>query len=78
MNVNFAAWAAAADYFAPKHPEFKTNMVRYYEYLREQDITLTHAISHVQESSWRLERRPDRCLFSLQSETSNIRQHCFH
>jgi 4-hydroxyphenylacetate 3-monooxygenase len=64
MNVNFSAWAAAADYFAPKHPEFKTNMVRYYEYLREQDITLTHALINLQRS------RPAAGVFNLAEETA--------
>jgi 4-hydroxyphenylacetate 3-monooxygenase len=64
MNVNFAAWAAAADYFAPNHPECKTNMVRYYEYLREQDITLTHALINLQRS------RPAAGVFNLAEETA--------
>ena len=43
MNVTFAAWAAAADYFAPGAArEFGENMRRYYEYIRENDLTLTH------------------------------------
>jgi 4-hydroxyphenylacetate 3-monooxygenase len=64
MNVNFAAWAAAADYFAPNRPEFKTNMVRYYEYLREHDITLTHALINLQRS------RPAAGVFNLAEETA--------
>jgi 4-hydroxyphenylacetate 3-monooxygenase len=64
MNVNFAAWAAAADYFILNHPEFKTNMVRYYEYLREQDITLTHALINLQRS------RPAAGVFNLAEETA--------
>src|SRR5712692_7838913 len=31
MNVTFAAWAAAADYFARNRPEFGDNIRRYYE-----------------------------------------------
>ena len=30
MNVTFAAWGAAADYFGEKRPEFADNMRRYY------------------------------------------------
>ena len=48
LNVNFAAWAAAADYFAQNRAEFKTNIVRYYEYIREHDLTLTHALINLQ------------------------------
>jgi 4-hydroxyphenylacetate 3-monooxygenase len=48
LNVNFAAWAAAADYFARNRPEFKTHIVRYYEHIREHDLTLTHALINLQ------------------------------
>jgi 4-hydroxyphenylacetate 3-monooxygenase len=48
LNVNFAAWAAAADYFAQNRPAFKTNIVRYYEYIREHDLTLTHSLINLQ------------------------------
>jgi len=50
MNVTFAAWAGAADYFGEKRPEFGDNMRRYYEYLRENDICLTHALINLQRS----------------------------
>ena len=30
MNVTFAAWGAAADFFGEKRPEFGDNMRRYY------------------------------------------------
>src|SRR5271154_5346186 len=45
MNVTYAAWAGAADYFAQGmgRPEFAENMRRYYEYIRENDPTLTHS-----------------------------------
>jgi 4-hydroxyphenylacetate 3-monooxygenase len=48
LNVNFAAWAAASDYFARNRAEFKTNIERYYEYIREHDLTLTHALINLQ------------------------------
>jgi 4-hydroxyphenylacetate 3-monooxygenase len=48
LNVNFAAWAAASDYFAQNRPEFKTNIERYYEYIREHDLTLTHSLINLQ------------------------------
>lgn len=50
MNVTFATWAAAADYFARNRPEFGENMRRYYEYIRERDLTLTHSLINLQRS----------------------------
>ena len=50
MNVTFAAWAGAADYFAQNRPEFGENIAQYYEHLREQDLTLTHALINLQRS----------------------------
>jgi 4-hydroxyphenylacetate 3-monooxygenase len=51
MNVTYAAWAGAADFFGQGgRPEFAENMRRYYEYLRENDICLTHALINLQRS----------------------------
>jgi 4-hydroxyphenylacetate 3-monooxygenase len=50
MNVTFAAWGAAADFFGEKRPEFAGNMRRYVEYIREHDVTLTHALINLQRS----------------------------
>ena len=50
MNVTFAAWGAAADYFGEKRPEFGQNVRRYVEYLRENDVCLTHALINLQRS----------------------------
>jgi len=50
MNVTFAAWGAAADFFGEKRPEFADHMRRYVEYLREHDVTLTHALINLQRS----------------------------
>jgi len=50
MNVTYAAWAGAADYFAQNRPEFGKNLRRYYEYIREHDLTLTHALINLQRS----------------------------
>jgi 4-hydroxyphenylacetate 3-monooxygenase len=52
MNVTYAAWAGAADYFAQGmgRPEFAENMRRYYEYIREHDLTLTHSLINLQRS----------------------------
>jgi 4-hydroxyphenylacetate 3-monooxygenase len=50
MNVTFAAWAAAADYFARGRPEFGRNIRRYYDYISERDLTLTHSLINLQRS----------------------------
>jgi len=50
MNVTFAAWGAAADYFGEKRPEFANNIRNYVEYIRENDITLTHSLINLQRS----------------------------
>ncbi len=50
MNVTFAAWAGAAAYFARSRPEFGENVRRYYEHIRERDLTLTHALINLQRS----------------------------
>src|SRR5258708_38934765 len=52
MNVTYAAWAGAADYFTQGlgRPEFAENMRAYYEYIRENDLTLTHSLINLQRS----------------------------
>jgi 4-hydroxyphenylacetate 3-monooxygenase len=50
MNVTFAAWAGAAGYFAQDRPAFGENIRRYYEHIREKDLTLTHALINLQRS----------------------------
>ena len=50
MNVTFAAWGAAAEYFAQNRPEFGANIRRYYEHIRERDLTLTHSLINLQRS----------------------------
>ncbi len=52
MNVTYAAWAGAADYFTQGlgRPEFSDNMRRYYEHIRENDLTLTHSLINLQRS----------------------------
>jgi 4-hydroxyphenylacetate 3-monooxygenase len=64
MNVTYAAWAGAADFFAQGRPEFGENMRRYYEYLRENDICLTHALINLQRS------RTVSGVFNLQEGTA--------
>jgi 4-hydroxyphenylacetate 3-monooxygenase len=50
MNVTFAAWAGAADYFGQHRPEFGQNVRRYHADIRERDLTLTHALINLQRS----------------------------
>ena len=50
MNVTFAAWAGAAEYFARGRREFAENLRRYYEHIREHDLTLTHSLINLQRS----------------------------
>src|ERR687887_913154 len=64
LNVNFAAWAAAADYFAQNRPAFKTNIGRYYEYIREHDLTLTHSLINLQR------RRSPSAVLNLDEDTA--------
>ena len=47
---NFSAWSGAADYFAQDRPEFKKNVINYYGFIRENDVTLTHALVNLQRS----------------------------
>jgi 4-hydroxyphenylacetate 3-monooxygenase len=44
LNVNLAAFASAAEYFAQADPRFGRNVVRYYEYVRDHDLSLTHTL----------------------------------
>ena len=48
LNVSIAAWAAAADYFGGNRPEFAGNVRRYFEFVRENDVTLTHTLVNLQ------------------------------
>ena len=64
LNVNFAAWGAAADYFAQSRPQFGANVRRYYEYIREHDLTLTHSLINLQRS------RALSGMFNLSEETA--------
>ena len=50
LNVSFMAMASAGDYFGEDRPEFKNNIRRYYEYVRENDLVLTHTLLNLQRS----------------------------
>ena len=38
LNVSIMSMAGAGDYFAANRPEFKQNIINYYEYVRENDL----------------------------------------
>lgn len=48
LNVNLMAAARAASYFEQCDPRFGENIKRYYEYVRENDLCLTHALTNPQ------------------------------
>ena len=48
MNSIFSAWAGSAEYFSQNRPEFKKNVINYHEFIRENDVTLTHALVNLQ------------------------------
>jgi 4-hydroxyphenylacetate 3-monooxygenase len=50
LNVSLMAMAAAGEYFAQNRPAFKDHIRRYYEYVREHDLTLTHTLLNMQRS----------------------------
>ncbi len=48
LNRALMAYAAAADYMAANDPRFGDNVRRYYEYVREHDLCLTHTLINPQ------------------------------
>src|SRR3989442_10618069 len=50
LNASLMAMAAAGDYFGQNRPAFKQNIQRYYEYIRERDLVLTHTLVNLQRS----------------------------
>ncbi len=50
LNVSVMAMAGAGDYFARNRPEFKRNIINYYEYVRERDLVLTHTLINLQRN----------------------------
>ncbi len=48
LNRALMAYAAAADYMAANDPRFGENIRRYYEYVRERDLCLTHTLINPQ------------------------------
>ena len=50
LNVCLAAMAASAEYFAENQPLFGENVFNYYEFIRENDLCLTHTLLNPQRS----------------------------
>lgn len=50
LNVSLMAMAAAGDYFGANRPAFKQHIQRYYEYVREHDLVLTHTLVNLQRN----------------------------
>ena len=48
LNIIFTAWAGSSGYFAQDRPEFQQNVLNYHEFLRENDVALTHALVNLQ------------------------------
>jgi 4-hydroxyphenylacetate 3-monooxygenase len=57
LNVSLMAAARAAPYFDQGDPRFGANMRRYYEFVRENDLCLTHALTNPQVNR---EKRADQ------------------
>ena len=51
LNVTVMAMAAASGFFDDgRYPEFRRNIVNYYEYARENDICMTHTLVNLQRN----------------------------
>ncbi len=76
LNVAVMSMAAASDYCGQNRPEFKQNIENYYEYIREQDLTLTHTLVNLQRSrsplTTALEDRTDVALSVVKETDAGI------
>jgi 4-hydroxyphenylacetate 3-monooxygenase len=76
MNTAVTSMAAASDYCAQNRPEFKQNIERYYEYIRENDLVLTHTLVNLQRNrspmATPLEDRTDVALGVLRETAAGI------
>ena len=50
LNVTIMAMAAAGDFFGDNRPEFKQNVINYYQYVRENDVCMTHTLVNLQRN----------------------------
>ena len=50
LNSSLMAVAAASSYFGANRPEFKANIERYYEHVRENDLCMTHTLVNMRRT----------------------------
>ena len=50
LNVTIMSMAAAGDFFGDSRPEFKQNVIDYYEFARENDVCMTHTLVNLQRN----------------------------
>ncbi len=76
LNVALMSMAAAADYCGQNRADFKDNVVNYYEYARENDLTLTHTLVNLQRNraplASSLENRTDVALAVVKETDAGI------
>ena len=71
LNCAISGWAGSADYFADNRPQFKDNVLRYHEYIRENDLTMTHTLVNLQRrrNTSILDRLEDQIALTVIKET---------
>ena len=50
LNCAISGWAGSAEYFSANRSNSKDNVLGYHEYIRENDLTLTHTLVNLQRS----------------------------
>ena len=50
LNATIMSMAAAGDFFGEHRPEFKKNVVNYYEHARDNDLCMTHTLVNLQRN----------------------------
>jgi 4-hydroxyphenylacetate 3-monooxygenase len=72
MNIHLTGFGSAHDYFARAGKEFGRNIRRYYEYLREHDLSLTHTLlSPTVDKSKPVQHQPPGVAAAIVKETDN-------
>ena len=76
LNTAIMSMAAASEYCGQNRPEFKDNIERYYEHVRENDLVLTHTLVNLQRTrvpgATPLEDRTDVALSVVQEKDNGI------
>ena len=50
LNCAISGWTGSAEYFSANRSNSKDNVLSYHEYIRENDLTLTHTLVNLQRS----------------------------